>query len=195
MNKSALLLSAVTFAVAAFSQSASAVTIPISGTFAGTGSGGSGSVFTESFSGLGNDATFGNFTASETGTVHLDNPPNVTVDGGTFSFLFDAGGLMSGTFTGSGSGGPLTILFSITGGLLTGDTGNATGTATFDPISNAISGSYIGSISGPGPELGLVDGLTVTPAPTPLPATLPMFLGGAGLIGLLAGRRKQKRTA
>jgi hypothetical protein len=30
---------------------------------------------------------------------------------------------------------------------------------------------------------------------TPLPAALPMFLGGAGLIGLLARRRKQKLTA
>lgn len=30
---------------------------------------------------------------------------------------------------------------------------------------------------------------------TPLPATLPLFAGGAGLIGLLARRRKQKRAA
>lgn len=30
---------------------------------------------------------------------------------------------------------------------------------------------------------------------TPLPAALPMFIGGAGLIGLLARRRKQKRAA
>jgi hypothetical protein len=30
---------------------------------------------------------------------------------------------------------------------------------------------------------------------TPLPAALPMFAGGAGLIGLLARRRKQKRAA
>ncbi len=30
---------------------------------------------------------------------------------------------------------------------------------------------------------------------TPLPATLPLFMGGAGVIGLLARRRNQKRTA
>jgi len=191
MKKSALFLSTAAFAVAVFAQSANAVTIPISGTFAGTGGGGSGSTFTETFAGLGSDTTFGNFTASETGTVNIDGGGNVSV-AGPFSFTFDAGGLMSGTFTGSGSGGPLSILFSITGGLLAGDTGQATGTAMFDPINNTISGSYKGSISGPGPELGLINGLTVTPAETPLPAALPMFAGGAGLIGFMARRRKRK---
>lgn len=34
-----------------------------------------------------------------------------------------------------------------------------------------------------------------TTANTPLPAALPMFAGGAGLIGFLARRRKQKRAA
>jgi hypothetical protein len=33
------------------------------------------------------------------------------------------------------------------------------------------------------------------PATTPLPAALPMFMGGAGLIGLLARRRKKKSAA
>jgi len=33
---------------------------------------------------------------------------------------------------------------------------------------------------------------TIDPSPTPLPAALPLFAGGAGLIGLLARRRKQK---
>ena len=41
----------------------------------------------------------------------------------------------------------------------------------------------------------LVFDLTSITAETPLPAALPMFLGGAGLLGLLARRRKQKRVA
>jgi hypothetical protein len=41
-----------------------------------------------------------------------------------------------------------------------------------------------------------IDNLAVASAtPTPLPAALPMFIGGAGLIGLLARRRKRKRAA
>ena len=39
-----------------------------------------------------------------------------------------------------------------------------------------------------------IDNLAVASA-TPLPAALPMFIGGAGLVALLARRRKQKQAA
>lgn len=114
---------------------------------------------------------------------------------------------ISGNFSGVGSGSPSSETFTGTGhdttfgdfnatetndGLLPGDTGQATGSGSFDPNTSTVSGNYSGFISGPGPDLGLVDGLTVTPAATPLPAALPIFLGGAGLIGFVARRRKQK---
>jgi len=50
------------------------------------------------------------------------------------------------------------------------------------------SGQFVG-------QSQLVFDLTGVTAETPLPAALPMFLGGAGLLGLLARRRKQRRVA
>ena len=50
------------------------------------------------------------------------------------------------------------------------------------------SGQFVG-------QSQLVFDLTSITAETPLPAALPMFMGGAGLLGLLARRRKQGRVA
>jgi hypothetical protein len=33
------------------------------------------------------------------------------------------------------------------------------------------------------------------PSPTPLPAALPLFVGGLGIIGLVAGRRRKRKSA
>ncbi len=46
---------------------------------------------------------------------------------------------------------------------------------------NAYNGSQI-----------VFDNLTVNAAATPLPAALPLFAGGLGMIGLIAGRRKRR---
>jgi hypothetical protein len=43
-------------------------------------------------------------------------------------------------------------------------------------------------------DVGL-DNVDVELAATPLPATLPLFAGGLGMVGLLAGRRKRKNAA
>jgi hypothetical protein len=54
--------------------------------------------------------------------------------------------------------------------------------------SDFASGQFVG-------QSQLLFDLTSVTAETPLPAALPMFLGGAGLLGLLARRRKQRRVA
>ena len=63
--------------------------------------------------------------------------------------------------------------------------------ASNTPTCNSF-GFGIDKATGPGGNLVLQ---STDVAQTPLPAALPMFLGGAGLIGLLARRRKQKRAA
>lgn len=165
---------------------AHANTILISGTFSGTGSGGSPPTFTETFTGSGNDVTFGPFTGTESGTVNI-TPPTFTLSNGTFDWTFAAGEL-TGTFSGKGDTITRTasVNLVITGGLLPGDTGQATGTATFDSTNETITGSYAGTISAPRNEQPGFGPVSAVPEPS---TWAMMILGFAGL-GFTAYRRR-----
>src|SRR5690349_5105737 len=200
MKKSALLLSGAAFAVLALTQIASASTVNFGGTFSGTASAsGSFPSISETFSGSGTDTTFGAFDISESANVDLSGLPTVNISGGNvqFTFLPSLGGFTA-DFTGTGSAsGPtatVSLNFNIVSGLLAGETGTMSGTGTFNSDTNFLMVNYTGTINGDGTTLGFVGGPTVDVSSTPLPAALPMFLGGAGLIGLLARRRKQKQS-
>lgn len=197
------LSAAVFITVAAFAMPAKANIIDISGTFSGTGSGGTPPVFTESFSGDGVDTTFGSFIADEQATVDVTNPSNFVLTDGTFDFIFHQGTL-SGTFSGSGAPGSVAITLLITSGFLAGDTGSGTGTGSFSDT-GSVDGSYqvaintVGTLvsdpSIPGPNPPYYDLVAPAPPSTPLPAALPLCATGLGALGLLSWRRKRKTQA
>jgi hypothetical protein len=102
---------------------------------------------------------------------HLAGPLySVTVDGGAYSLTFD--------FTLPTKRNDGIVIFAT----LFEDVCNRNDRCS-DKIIAELGG---GSVT---PSLSLTD---PTPTPTPLPAALPLFAGGLGMIGLIAGRRKRK---
>ena len=155
----------------------------LSGTFDGVGTitpTGTPGVYSESFSGDGNDATYGAFTPTGTSTIDFSHPPHITTSGGQFTLAFENGtiiGTGSGTGTGNGSGtATATLDLIITGGtgFFTGATGSATVTGTLTQTSPTTvsfsSGTYTGT-------------LTLAPEPSTLALVLPA-------IGALMLRRR-----
>lgn len=114
-------------------------------------------VYTQNFTGDGDDTTYGSFTPTSTSTVDFSNPPNILFSNGMLSAAFTNGtltGTSSGTGTANGNGtAAFTIDWVITGGtgIFAGDTGDVTlmGTiTTTSPTTEAISnGTYTGSLA------------------------------------------------
>lgn len=118
-------------------------------------------VYVQSFTGDGDDTTFGAFTPTSQSTVDFSKPPAITITDGMFSETF-AQGTLFGTSSGSGAASghgtaDVTIDFVFTGGtgLFAGDSGEATFTGTITQTSattESITGSYTGTISTTGPS-------------------------------------------
>jgi hypothetical protein len=114
-------------------------------------------IFTQNFTGDGDDATYGSFTPSSTSTVDFSHPPDFVVTNGMISLVFSDGELDGklGSETGMGNGqgmATFTADLVITGG--TGIFANNVGTAmvtgtitTTGPATEAISASYTGSLT------------------------------------------------
>jgi LPXTG-motif cell wall-anchored protein len=160
----------------------------ISGTFEGdatlTPTGTTG-IYTQNFTGDGDDTTFGAFTPTSQSTIDFSSPPNIAISAGTFLETFTNGtlfGTSSGSGTASGKGtATFTIDVVFTGGtgLFTGYTGEATLTGTItqtSPTTESISnGSYNGSL---------------TAVPEPTMTTSILGIGLLALSGVFLRRRK-----
>ena len=161
--------------------------IPISGTFSGdsvltpTATPG---VYSQSFSGDGDDNTYGAFTSHSQSTVDFSHPPTISISGGQFTETFTNGklfGTSSGSGTANGQGAATaTVDFLFTGGtgLFAGYTGEATATESITRTSattDSITGSYTG---------------TLTPS-VPEPSTWAMMVLGFTGVGFLAYRRRR----
>ena len=157
----------------------------ISGTYSGnsvlTPTGTTG-VFTQSFSGTGNDTTYGSFDLVDQSTLDLSNLPSTVVTDVNYTITF-ADGTLFGSGSGSGTAtGPDTattmLTLTIAGGTgsFVGDIGEATTmeTDTFTgPTTLSITdGSYSGTLS-----------------QSPEPTTSAMLVLGLGLVGVMARRR------
>ncbi len=116
----------------------------------------SAGVYTQNFSGDGEDQTYGSFTPTGTATIDFSNPPNIIVSDGTFLETFSQGTLFgtdAGTGTASGQGSAtLSLIYMITGG--TGIFAGATGEAVASIVVTAAgvtteseSGTYAGNLS------------------------------------------------
>jgi hypothetical protein len=161
----------------------------ISGSFDGVGTltpTGTPGVFTNNFSGDGDDNTYGPFTPTSQSTIDFSNPPHILVTNGTFTEAFPLGSLFgtsSGSGTGNGKGmATFTADFEFTGGtgIFAGATGGATVTGTItqtSPTTVAISATYTGFLQ------------TV-----PEPSALALF-APAVAIGAVFLRRNRLRTA
>jgi hypothetical protein len=113
-------------------------------------------VFTQNYTGDGNDTTFGSFTVQSTSTVDFSHPPNVVISDGMFTETFSAGilfGTSSGEGTASGVGTATftaDVVFTGGTGLFAGATGGATGLQmlmTTGPTTVSGSGTYVGTLS------------------------------------------------
>jgi hypothetical protein len=111
---------------------------------------------------------------------------NITVtgfDAGTYQYVANSGGFHASGFefavSSTGSSNAFDLYFNYFNGV------------SNDPINNA----YYGTENNV-PAANIDSSVTgyATPNATPLPATLPLFVGGAGLVGLLLTRRR-KRSA
>ncbi len=138
-------------------------------------------VFTQNFTGDGDDTTFGSFTPSSQSNIDFSNPPHIVISDGMLLETFTDGTLVgtgSGTGTASGHGtATFTSFFTITGGtgIFTGNAGDVTITGTItqtSPTTESIDASYKGS-------------LTAVPEPSSL------VLLTTGLVGFGWLRRKQ----
>ena len=119
-------------------------------------------IYTQSFTGDGDDVTYGAFTPSSTSTIDFSKPPQILISDGMLLMTFTQGNLFgtgSGGGTASGNGtATFTIDFVITGGtgLFAGALGEATlmGTITqTSPTTETISnGTYTGSFVVPEPS-------------------------------------------
>jgi len=157
----------------------------ISGTYSGNSvltPTGPTSVFAQSFSGVGNDTTYGSFDLVDQSTLDLSNLPSTVVTDVNYTITF-AGGTLFGSGSGSGTAtGPntatATLTLTIAGGtgLFVGDTGEVTATETdtfTGPTTLSVTdGSYSGTIS-----------------PSPEPTTSTMLVLGLGLVGVIVRRR------
>ena len=175
-------------ALSGLAARAEAGAIAISGTFDGDATltpTGMPGIYTQSFTGDGDDTMFGAFTPTSQSTIDFSKPPNILISDGMFTETFAKGALFgtsSGAGTGNGSGtATFTIDVVITGGngIFAGYTGAATlmGTITqTSPTTESISnGSYTGALN------------------TPEPATMVLFaVGAAALLGY--GLRRRGRS-
>ena len=147
-------------------------------------------VYTQNFTGDGDDTTYGAFTVQSMSTVDFSNPPNVTLSNGMITETFTQAPYLGTLFgTGSGSGtangngtADVTIDFVITGGTgyFAGDTGEVTITATIMVTgmnSASLTGTYAGSI---------------VPEPGTFTLLAPSMAMGA--VVLFRGRRRKART-
>jgi len=157
----------------------------ISGTYDGnsvltpTGTAG---VFGQSFSGTGNDTTFGSFDLVDQSTLDLSNLPGTVVTDVTYTITFP-GGTLFGSGSGSGTAtGPntatTTLALTIAGGSgsFVGDIGEVTATETdtfTGPTTLSVTdGSYSGTL-----------------IESPEPNTSPMLVLALGLIWVVARHR------
>jgi PEP-CTERM motif len=110
-------------------------------------------VFTQNFTGDGNDTILGAFTPSSQSTIDFSKPPNILVSDGTFLETFTDGtlfGTTSGEGTASGTGTATftaDIVFTGGTGIFAGDTGEASVTGTLtrtNPTTLAVNTSYTG---------------------------------------------------
>jgi hypothetical protein len=161
----------------------------ISGTFDGVATltpTGTPGVFTNNFSGDGEDNTFGPFTPTSQSTVDFSNPPKFVITNGMFTNAFPFGNLFgdsSGSGTGNGKGSAtFTAHFVFTGGtgIFSGATGDAfvTGTITqTSPTTEAISATYSGVLH------------TV-----PEPGSLALFVPAAALGAVMLVRQRRRKA-
>lgn len=132
---------------------------PISGALSGDGTltpTGTPGIFTQNYTGDGNDTTFGSFTVQTTSTVDISDPPHIVVSDGMFTETFSLGTLF-GTSSGDGTiNGVGTATFTgdavFTGGtgIFAGATGEATSLQMLirtGPTTTSGSGTYIGTLS------------------------------------------------
>jgi hypothetical protein len=89
-----------------FAGTARATSTPFSGSFAGlaTSINGSGGHFSDTFTETGSDTSFGSYTGS--GSFDISFGSSTTITNGLFQWIY-SGGVLSGTF--SGSGGPSSV--------------------------------------------------------------------------------------
>jgi hypothetical protein len=121
-------------------------------------------IFSQSFTGDGEDSTFGSFTVTSNSTVDFSDPPSIVISNGELVLTFAGGTLLgvgTGTGTASGTGtATFSVDFMVTGGtgLFAGATGDVSVTGTItatSPTTESVSASYNGS-------------LTLVPEPGPL---------------------------
>jgi hypothetical protein len=137
----------------------------LSGTFDGSSTlttTGTPGVYSQTFSGDGDDSTYGAFTPSSLSTIDFSHPPNIIISDVTFTETFAQGTLLgtgSGTGTANGQGtATFSLDYVITGGtgFFAGATGEVTLTGTItqtSPTTESISnGSYTGSFTTPEPS-------------------------------------------
>ena len=132
---------------------------PISGTLSGDGTltpTGTPGIFTQNYTGDGDDATFGSFTLQTTSTVDISHPPDIVISDGMFTETFSEGtlfGTSSGDGTASGTGTAMftaDVVFTGGTGLFAGATGEATSLQTLirtGPTTVSGSGTYVGTLS------------------------------------------------
>ena len=113
-------------------------------------------IFTQHFSGDGDDTIFGSFTATSTSTIDFSHPPNIVVSDSTLMEAFGDSRLIgdgSGSGTGNGHGmATFTFDFLVTEGtgIFKGDKGNVTVTGTIvqtSPTTESVTASYTGSLT------------------------------------------------
>jgi PEP-CTERM motif len=132
---------------------------PISGSLTGDGTlapTDTPGIFIQSYTGEGNDTTYGPFTVQTTSTVDLSHPPDIVVSDGVFTQTFSLGTLF-GTSSGEGTiSGTGTATFTgdavITGGtgIFEGATGEIISPQMLirtSPTTTSGSGTYVGVLS------------------------------------------------